>query len=205
MTCTGIQRLFDAYWDDETTQAEREVVEAHLAGCPRCRERYETHAQTLEALSKLPRVEAAPDLVERVTDSARRIARAPDALPAEPRPVWVPVAAAAGVLVVGALALLPLMQPHPDRMASQSGRGLTAVRQPELVGMVHTTGATGPVAAPGGAKAPAAAARRAPLTDSLFDHTEDVEFILDPVALHRGSAATRTADGVQAESAVISF
>jgi len=26
MTCTGIQKLFDAYWDDETTQAERECL-----------------------------------------------------------------------------------------------------------------------------------------------------------------------------------
>lgn len=204
MTCTGIQRLFDAYWDDETTQAEREVVEAHLAACPRCRVLYEQHAQTLEAVARLPRVEAAPDLVERVTASARRIARAPDALPAEPRPAWVPAAAVAGMLVVGAFALLPLFQPQPDRMATRAGRDLAAVRQPELVGMVRPAGARSEVAAPGtgsGTPAPRAAA----VTDSLFDHSEDVEFILDPVALHRETATTRTADGVQTETAVISF
>jgi hypothetical protein len=42
--------------------------------------------------------------------------------------------------------------------------------------------------------------------DSLFDHSEDVEFILDPVTLHRGRASmTRTPSGVRGEKAVISF
>src|SRR5207249_10579750 len=49
------------------------------------------------------------------------------------------------------------------------------------------TGDRGP--APGTARASKAAARSAaPLADSLFDHSEDVEFILDPVVLHRGRA-----------------
>jgi len=56
-----------------------------------------------------------------------------------------------------------------------------------------------------------ATASRAPepvRLDSLgIDHTEDVEFILDPVVLHRGraQAPSRLPKGVQGEQAVISF
>ena len=46
-------------------------------------------------------------------------------------------------------------------------------------------------------------------TDDLFDHSEDVEFILDPVALRRGRAiplpSTPAAGDVQVERAVITF
>jgi hypothetical protein len=47
----------------------------------------------------------------------------------------------------------------------------------------------------------------AALTDSLFDHSEDVEFILDPVVLHRGraQAASHLPAGAQGERTVISF
>jgi hypothetical protein len=63
--------------------------------------------------------------------------------------------------------------------------------------------------------APATAARRdaqravvaAAAPDSLFDHSEDVEFILDPVTLRRGRAHTvsRLPQGIQGEQAVITF
>jgi len=45
------------------------------------------------------------------------------------------------------------------------------------------------------------------LVDSVLNHSEDVEFILDPVVLHRGraQAPSRLPKGVQGEQAVISF
>jgi len=45
------------------------------------------------------------------------------------------------------------------------------------------------------------------LVDSVLNHSEDVEFILDPVVLHRGraQAPSRLQKGVQGEQAVISF
>jgi len=45
------------------------------------------------------------------------------------------------------------------------------------------------------------------LVDSVLNHSDDVEFILDPVVLHRGraQAPSRLPKGVQGEQAVISF
>ncbi len=201
MKCTGIQRLFDAYWDDETTQAEREVIEAHFASCPDCRARYEAHSRTLELMASLPRLEAAPGLVERVLAGARRASPAPDRIPASPSPAWVPAVAVAAVLMVGALAILPWAVRQPGRFASRSATG--ALPQPQLVA------ATGPGAAASGGPSPgrsASSARVAAVTDSLFDHSEDVEFILDPVAVrHEVAGKTNSVNGIRAGRAVISF
>jgi hypothetical protein len=42
--------------------------------------------------------------------------------------------------------------------------------------------------------------------DSLFDHSEDVEFILDPMTLRRGRPATlRTGGSVKGQQATITF
>ncbi len=206
MTCTGIRRLFDAYWDDETTQVERELIEAHFIACPDCRARYEAHARTLEAIGSLPRLEAAPDLVERVVASARRAERAPDRLPVVPTPVWLPAATAAAVLVVGALAVLPMLARRSSRLVAVSRTTTAAPRQPELVSTVAADASDGQRAA-GLARTPArSGAAVATVTDSLFDHNADVEFILDPLAVRRGaSTATRSVNGIQAERAVISF
>jgi hypothetical protein len=45
------------------------------------------------------------------------------------------------------------------------------------------------------------------VSDSIFDHTEDVEFILDPVTPRRANAraATHRSAAVQGERAVITF
>src|SRR5207249_510510 len=130
MTCAQVVRLFGAYWDDETTRAEREWVEAHLASCASCRHQYEAFTRTLELVGSLPRVEPAPDLLERVLSRARRATAAPD-------------------------------------LVAASGAGVR--------------------------------------TDSLFDHTEDVEFILDPVRLQRGRATVTKPPTIRGEKAVISF
>jgi predicted anti-sigma-YlaC factor YlaD len=79
MKCAQVVRLFGAYWDDETTQAEREWVEAHLASCSSCRKEYESFTRTLELVGSLPRVEPAP-----ISSSACSPARA---VPL-PRPTW---------------------------------------------------------------------------------------------------------------------
>ena len=51
-------------------------------------------------------------------------------------------------------------------------------------------------------------ARAAGVTDSLFDHSEDVEFILDPVTLRKGRAHTVVRvqpEPARGEQAVITF
>ena len=99
------RRLFGAYWDDETTQAEREWLEAHFTACAACRGEYEPFTRVIEAMGTLPRHEVAPELLERILASTRRAPAARDVLP-ERRPLWVPVTATAvaTLLVVGAIA-----------------------------------------------------------------------------------------------------
>src|SRR5258705_5464374 len=109
MKCAQVVRLFGAYWDDETTQAEREWVETHLASCPSCQKEYEAFARTLELAGSLPRIEPAPDLVERVLSRARRSAPAPDVVPVRSRP-WVPVTAALGLAVIAGSPALPWLR-----------------------------------------------------------------------------------------------
>ena len=106
--CDQAGRLFGAYWDDEVTQAEREWLEAHLAGCPACRQQYEKLARTLETVGSLPRADVAADLPDRALAAARRATAVPDRIAAAPiRPVWIPVTAAAALLLLAASTLLP--------------------------------------------------------------------------------------------------
>jgi anti-sigma factor RsiW len=205
MKCAQVVRLFGAYWDDETTLAEREWVEAHLGSCASCRKEYETFARTLELAGSLPRVEPAPDLVERVLARARRAAPAPDLVPALSRP-WVPVTASLALVALAGSLLLPWFG---VRVASrrEPRAPLVAVREPARVGTVSAP--SGPVATSPAPAAPAsglvAGARGGAVPDSLFDHSEDVEFILDPVKLQRGRATVARPPAVQGEKAIISF
>ena len=186
--CDQARRLFGSYWDDEVTQAEREWLESHLAGCPGCRQQYEQFARTLETVGSLPRTDVAVDLPERALAAARRATSAPDRIAVAPaRPVWIQVTATAALLLVGFSAVLPWL--GTSTVQRLLGGGEPKVAEPRLV----------------------ATASRAPepvRLDSLgLDHTEDVEFILDPVVLHRGraQAPSRLPKGVQGEQAVISF
>lgn len=194
--CDHAQHMFGAYWDDEVTQAEREWLDAHLAGCPGCRSRYEQFARTLELAGSLARVETAADLPERALAAARRAEPAPDRIVVpSARPAWVPVAAAAGLLLIGATFVLPRLLPNGAAGSSIANRDAKVV-QPRLVASAEPSKSE-----------PAPAPLRADLSDSIFDHSEDVEFILDPVVLHRGraQAVANLPEGVQGEQTVISF
>ena len=200
MNCGNARRLFDACWDDELTQAERDWLESHLARCPRCRVEYDARARVVELVGALPRIDAAPDFVERVLARTRRSEAAADRVPAAAGG-WGPlVAAAAAVLVIAGMLLAPW---------SGISRGPT-VRRP---GMAFEVGPSQPVLR-ASAHAPAPAARTiapgsvAAVSDTVFDHAEDVELVLDPVTLHHGRASlarSRTRAPVQGEQAVISF
>lgn len=194
--CDQARRLHGAYWDDEVTQAEREWLEAHFTACPECRVQYEQLARTLETLGSLPRIEVAQDLPERALAAARRAGAVPDRIavaPATPR--WVPVTAAAALLIVMFGLLLPTVMPRiGTRDASLRATAPSGdVPEPRLLATAMQD--------------PATAQPAVTLADSLFDHSEDVEFILDPVVLHRGRAqsAARRSDGIQGEQTVISF
>ncbi len=195
MKCHEARRLFGAFWDDETTLAERERLDAHFSSCTECRTQYEDFARTVEAVSALPRHEASPDLLERTLLRTRRAAPAHDALP-QRRPMWVPATAAAAALAVAATLVVQWMgmtrpAPDADRMASAE----------------PTTTQSVPAEAPVLAPVPAGDAAIAGVADSVFDHSDDIEFVLDPVMLKRGRAAvTRPGPGeIRTEQAVVSF
>jgi anti-sigma factor RsiW len=205
MICDRAKRLFGACWDDELTQAERDWLEGHLAACHRCRTEYDELSRTLELTASLPRLEAAPDLVERVLARSRRTAAAPDVV-GQAGVRWVPAAAAAAAAVLtvaGALLFLPHSPWRAPAGPAQEQAGVQVTSGPLEPVLVPKTGTrpsrqTGPGSGPGG-----------DLTDNVVDHSEDVEFILDPVTLHRGRASvTRTGSrrtGVEGGQAVISF
>jgi anti-sigma factor RsiW len=189
--CDQAGRLFGSYWDDEVTQAEREWLESHFTACPGCRQQYEQFARTLETVGSMPRTDVAADLPERALQAARRATAAPDRIAvAQVRPVWIPVTAAAALFLLGVSSCCPARR-RPAARSTPRPRGRAASSSPRapldagVAGGQHT----------------------ATLADSLFDHSEDVEFVLDPVVLHRGraQAPSRLPKGVQGEQAVISF
>jgi anti-sigma factor RsiW len=206
MKCDRVRGLFGAYWDDEITQAEREWMDAHFASCAACKSEYEGYARTLELVSSLPRIEAAPDLVDRVVARAKRAAATADELPS-PRVAWVPVAAVSALALLAAAVLGPWMTAGPiARHAAATTTPATAqLQQPVRVLPSHAGQAT---TRAGHVNTHAAGGEQVAVqVDSVFDHSEDVEFILDPVTVHRGRMrpVTPRVASVQGERAVITF
>jgi hypothetical protein len=152
-------------------------------------------------------VEPAPDLVERVLTRARRAVPATDRIPTTGVP-WVPVTAGAALLLVTATLISPWMGLRPSSRIANRAPVVTPAREPQLI---VPTPSTEPLAQESrgprqGPNAPSASDPLAAVPDSLFDHSEDVEFILDPVTMRRGRASlTRAPAGAQAERAVITF
>jgi hypothetical protein len=191
MKCKPYRRLFGPYWDDETTRAEREWIESHFAVCAACRADYEAFARVLETAGSLPRLEASPDLVERVLSRSRRLSPAPDRVRGT-TPGWLPVAAAAtAMLAIVAVLAAPWVGVHPSRLAPVAAR-LEPVRQPALRSAPRKIEGEADRAV-AGTRANLSASRTADVPDSLFDHSEDVEFILDPVTLRHGRASVSRA------------
>jgi predicted anti-sigma-YlaC factor YlaD len=196
MKCRDARRLFGAYWDDELTQAEREWLESHFTGCTGCRESYDVLARSLELASGLPRVEPAPDFAERVLARVRRTESVPDRLPvATPR--WAPALAAAAVLLIATVVAVQF-----------GGRNATRqVTQPVAVNPMPATATPDLVPGDAAILEPQLVSAEA-FSDSLFDHSADVEFVLDPVTVRRGQAhpATRLAPPITSgEQATITF
>jgi hypothetical protein len=204
MNCKQARGLFGAYRDDELTQAEREWLETHFGSCPACRTGYEELGRALELVGSLPRTEVAGDFAERVVLRARRATAEPDRL-AGGAPRWIPITAAAAlVAVIGATVVQWV---GPTLVPTRPGTTLTspAIVQPSLVTSGRPDdGGSGEVSSAGGS----IAARITDIPDSLFDHAEDVEFILDPVTLKKGRALTMVRapqEPPRAQQAVITF
>jgi putative zinc finger protein len=209
MNCSHARRLFGAYWDDEITQAEREWLEGHFTTCARCHTAYEEQAKTLEALSRLPRVEAAPDLAERVLARARRAQTAADRFPVGSL-VWVPATAAAvAVLLIAGTVVGPWLATNSRGARPSQTQVASTVREPELIAKSPVQQTPAPESSRNAFRSSARSGTEAALAsvpDSLFDHSEDVDFILDPVTIRRGRpAVARPMPAVQGQQATISF
>jgi hypothetical protein len=203
MNCGDARRLFGAYWDDEVTLAEREWLEAHFTACAGCRTEYEAWARAIELAGSLPRVEVVPGLAERTLARARRVTAVPDRLPVRPAR-WIPITATAALVTIAATMLMQWMGVAPVARLTPS-RPATAVTEPVLV---SAPGAAGPAAdRPSDRDAVRDAGWAAGVPDSLFDHSADVEFILDPVTLRKGRAHTvlHLNPNVRGDKAVITF
>jgi hypothetical protein len=196
-SCGRARDLFGPYWDDEVTRAEREWLETHFQACAGCRTDYEQFAHTLEAVAKLPRAEAAPDLAARALAAARRATPARDVIFVRETPGWVPMTAAAVAVLLVVTAVAPYLSRTPFGL-SLAGRG-TAVSEARLV-QTHASASAPPAARASGPVATAA-------VDSLFDHSDDIDFVLEPVNVRdgRAQAASRLPGGIQGEQTVITF
>jgi hypothetical protein len=186
MNCNRARRLFGACWDDELTQAERDVFEGHLASCVSCRRGYDEFSAALELAASLPRVETSPDFVDRVLARSRRAVTAPDVMVA-PAPRWVPaLATAAGAVLVVAVLLVGhnLLGRGPASSQAPQVVRIEGPREPRLV--------ANPDAKPG----PQRPAARPGTDDALFDPDKNVEFVLGSVAVD-GGRVKRDPEGQQ--------
>jgi anti-sigma factor RsiW len=203
MNCRQSRGLFSAYWDDELTQAEREWLEAHFATCPSCRREYDEMTRAVELVGALPRVEVETGFAEKVLATARRKAPAQDRIPITTSR-WIPLTAVAAlVAVMGGTALQWIGLPKVQRSGAPSVEE-QVVLQPVRIAEEGTAGRE-PNARAEAEPEPLAAMGDIP--DSLFDHSEDVEFILDGVTLRKGRAHTVPLgpDAVRGAAAVITF
>ena len=203
MNCGGARRLFGAYWDDEITLAERDWLEAHFGACAACRGEYEQFARTIELMGSLPRISAQPELAERALARARRAVSAPDRLP-HGTPRWIPVTATAALLTIAATMTLQWIGVAPPGRAPDSSPVAGDLRPAQVRPAGIEPASSG---IPGTRAADRVAGAAGGMPDSLFDHSADVEFILDPVVVRKGRAHTvlKLNPSVQGEKAVITF
>jgi len=197
MNCGGARRLFGAYWDDEITLAERDWLESHFTSCADCRAEYEQFARAIELVGSLPRVEVRPDLAERALARARRSTAVADRLPLGAAR-WIPITATAALLTIAATMALQWMGVTPPGRSPDRAT-IAGATQPELLQPTH--------AEPADPTADVVAGTTGGIADSLFDHSADVEFILDPVVLDKGRAHTvlKLNPDVRGEKAIITF
>lgn len=220
ISCERAQSLFGPGWDDELSVAERESLEQHFAGCNPCRRDYDELARTLELVQGLPRPQVSGDFATRVLAEARRreaeggrgllITRGWFAHPARL------AIAAALVVAAGVSGLMLSTKPQPQRVAQQvvAPAPIVATALP-LVTPPSQSASAGPVS-PARSNAKPTLARPvrnrpaevlAAVPDSIFDHTADVELVLDPVTLRkeRGRGYTPVQTTVKGEQASITF
>ena len=235
IACERAQSLYGPAWDDELSVAERESLELHFAGCPSCRRDYDEFARTLELVQALPRPQVSGDFATRVLSEARRreaeggrgfsVSRGLFA-----RPVRLAVAAAL-LVAAGVSGILLAQRPEGDATKMAQSQVVPAPALPShqspgdpdapVSTSVEDAKAAPATLASAGPSSPAksseptlarpnrarSAETLATVPDSVFDHSADVEFVLDPVRLRRerGRGYTPVPTTVRGEQASITF
>jgi hypothetical protein len=224
IACERAQSLFGPAWDDELSVAERDSLEQHFAGCTSCRRDYDELARTLELVQGLPRPQVSGDFATRVlAEAQRREAEGGRGFTVTrgffARPVRLAIAAAL-LVAAGVSGMLIAQKPAAPQLARQPvvapakpmgdpdvPVSTDVVRTPPTLASV-VPGSPAPSAKPTLARrASARPAEVAVIPDSIFDHTADVELVLDPVRLRRerGRGYTPVPTSVRGEQASITF
>lgn len=232
IACERAQSLFGPAWDDELSVAERESLELHFTGCPPCRRDYDELARTLELVQGLPRPQVSGDFAARVlVEAQRREAEGGRGFAVSrglmARPMRLAIAAAlfvaagvSGILIaqkpagdatkVAQTIVAPAPVVAPGVLAGDPDVPVSTVAE-AVPSMVASADPGSPAPSPKPTLARRAPARSADMSaavpDSIFDHTADVEFVLDPVRLRRerGRGYTPVPTSVRGEQASITF
>ena len=234
--CERASTLFGRAWDDELTVAEKDGLERHFVACAPCRREYDELARTLELVQALPRPQVDDAFALRVLAEAQARERAavaaragrglfawPAAVPAFGRPA---LALAATFVVALGIGAFLMSRPAPGPVSPTVATTTTPRRveaptpsanlhvpapAPERVAATTTAPVrvdrpSAPKLRPAGDEVARPALAEASL-DSLFDHSADVELVLDPVPLRRerGRGYTPSSPAVKGEAASITF
>jgi Putative zinc-finger len=124
MDCPRAEELLSDYQEDALHAVLRGEVEAHLAGCDRCRELSETLVAVKDALRDFPDVDAPLGLAQRAAAAALAARRRSVVRPALVVPHWVSTAAA-GFALIALGSLLMLVGPDASTRAAQRLVGRT--------------------------------------------------------------------------------
>ena len=98
MTCSEVERLIDAYCDDELDAAHAAELTAHVATCPACQQRVTTRADLRRLIRGVPYY-AAPERLRGAVAATRRPARITPQLLALAATVLLAVSLGAGSVV----------------------------------------------------------------------------------------------------------
>ena len=172
-----------------STQAEREWLEAHFAVVRRAAAReYEEFARTLEVVgvAAARRGGAGPRRARAGAGAPRRAGARPRCRSARPALGAGDRRGGAAAAIAGTMVLAVDRRSRRGRSRRIERRG--RARAGAGATPAGSTAAAAPPVDDAGAERELSPRRDAAVADSLFDHSEDVEFILDPVTLRRGRA-----------------
>ena len=111
MICERIEELLSAFLEGELSQADKALVESHLAGCPDCTALLAVMRRTQQALAAIPELEVSPSLQARLAAIPERKKKFSFSFDFVLKPALQPVFAAATIFMT----LLSFYLFNPDK------------------------------------------------------------------------------------------